>query len=351
VKAGSYDKLYNPLMNLMKDEVYKLEEFQNRISSSYMINNKLDEKRKTKYEINQLFSEKNEKKDKYNLNDLKIKDENVITLNVENVEDWDIIYLCLINVEKLIKVSFGWKEKLFNKQLQFLIFNSIKHHHPFVKTVSMRLISNIFEELKEDRFDSLVANISEEDTSLINYLLLNIKHICLEPESSDKLLTFAMSNCVYLVENLVKYGEKLNDSSFSDIPFEFICRLYIDSKKFLSKKEKATTIFGRIFNLFEQMTSKYETQILKVFLEPMLSLIHRIKTNRLINDDVKDQANLVFDKISKKYLNDDSMKETYKSVSKNINLLRRKRKTEIMQEAITNPQNFVKKRQKNKKKI
>jgi hypothetical protein len=160
-----------------------------------------------------------------------------------------------------------------------------------------------------------------------------------------------MSNCVYLVENLVKYGEKLNDSSFSDIPFEFICRLYIDSKKFLSKKEKATTIFGRIFNLFEQMTSKYETQILKVFLEPMLSLIHRIKTNRLINDDVKDQANLVFDKISKKYLNDDSMKETYKSVSKNINLLRRKRKTEIMQEAITNPQNFVKKRQKNKKKI
>jgi hypothetical protein len=152
-----------------------------------MINNKLDEKRKTKYEINKLFSEKNEKKDKYNLNDLKIKDENVITLNVENVEDWDIIYLCLINVEKLIKVSFGWKEKLFNKQLQFLIFNSIKHPHPFVKTVSMRLISNIFEELKEDRFDSLVANISEEDTSLINYLLLNIKHICLEPESSDKL--------------------------------------------------------------------------------------------------------------------------------------------------------------------
>ena len=98
------------------------------------------------------------------------------------------------------------------------------------------------------------------------------------------------------------------------------------------------------------MCVNYDSIVLNNFLDPILSLIYRIKTNKLIEDKIKENSNLVFEKLSKKYVNDEYFNEVYKNVSKNINLLRKKRKTEILQDAIKNPQNFVKKQYNNKKK-
>ena len=155
---------------------------------------------------------------------------------------------------------------------------------------------------------------------------------------------------VYLLEKLVKLSNENQTNFLSNLAFEFVCRLYIDSKKFFSKKENANVIFGRIFNLFEIMCVNYDSIVLNNFLDPILSLIYRIKTNKLIEDKIKENSNLVFEKLSKKYVNDEYFNEVYKNVSKNINLLRKKRKTEILQDAIKNPQNFVKKQYNNKKK-
>jgi hypothetical protein len=154
-----------------------------------------------------------------------------------------------------------------------------------------------------------------------------------------------------MIDFMTRYSQEARDEALSDEAFEFICRLYVESKKYLSKKEKSLIIFGRIFDLFDQITGQLNPEHLKLFIEPILSLIYRIKTNRLIDEVIKDRSNLTFEKLSKKYVKDESFNETYKNVTKSINLLRRKRKTEVMQQAITNPKQFIEKRKENKKKV
>ena len=349
IKPNTFDKVYMPMMELMNDELNQLEDLHTNLPHSQIVNDPNDDKRKRKYELNKLFSEKKQKQD-YNLNNLTLVEENVVAVTVENIENWDILYLCLINVEKLSKLSSYWKSKLSNKDFQILIFSCLKHPHSFVKTVSLRLIGYIFEELKEKGFNQLVTNITDEDYSLLNNLIVNLKHIFTDKDSSDKLMKTSIDISVYLLEKLVKLSNENQTNFLSNLAFEFVCRLYIDSKKFFSKKENANVIFGRIFNLFEIMCVNYDSIVLNNFLDPILSLIYRIKTNKLIEDKIKENSNLVFEKLSKKYVNDEYFNEVYKNVSKNINLLRKKRKTEILQDAIKNPQNFVKKQYNNKKK-
>ena len=135
IKPNNFDKVYMPMMELMNDELNQLEDLHTNLPHSQIVNDPNDDKRKRKYELNKLFSEKKQKQD-YNLNNLTLVEENVVAVTVENIENWDILYLCLINVEKLSKLSSYWKSKLSNKDFQILIFSCLKHPHSFVKTVS-----------------------------------------------------------------------------------------------------------------------------------------------------------------------------------------------------------------------
>jgi hypothetical protein len=220
--------------------------------------------------------------------------------------------------------------------MQVLIFSCLIHPHAFIKTVCLRLVLTIFEEMRND-FYKLITNITESDDSLLNGLIINLKHVILEHSSSEKLVNTAYFVCLILLENLVKMTDHFENKLYSDLAYEFICRLYIDSKKYLSKKEKSVVIFGRIFNLFDMLITKYNTNTIEIFLDPILSLIHRINTNKLLEDEIKRNSNHIFEKISKKYDNNEHFNSIYKTVTKNINLLRRKRRMELLQEAINNP--------------
>lgn len=303
--------------------------------------------------LNKSEDEDEENKNDNDNNNLELKEEELTILSIQ-LDNWDIYYLHLITLEKLVSLF----PKIFNKKLiqdklfSQIIFRSIKHPHVFVKTVVLRLITKVFSEesniLNMNDFESVNAFIDNLVTdkgsnyidnqsvhsNTIQVVFDNLKFVILNKDINFKedFVNSAIEISSFLVFLLLKLylkNSELNNSEFEDYSYysyEFICKLYGQSKKFMAKKEYTNTVIRRILNIFEnlvtysnlkfdmfedpnisennknkknntdkkknELKSKEENndskgKLIEILLEPVLSLLFRLNTNNLIDEEMK----------------------------------------------------------------
>jgi hypothetical protein len=258
---------------------------------------------------------------------------------------------------------------LFKKNLQKdseftnKIFQSIKHPHIFIKTITIRIITEVFNANKKIfNFDDqneannfLMSLIDENynnnnDNNKLNTLQIildNFKFIilCKDFNLKENLIesTLEISSYLnYLLLNLdmrnKKDNAKFNNNKIKDnknknkdnnkfnndnnieyglYSYEFICRLYGDSKKYLANKnytnlyvKRILIIIEKIFNFsdnyfknndinFENKNEAFDIENFKgkdieILLEPVLSLLYRLISNNLVDEDIKIYSEKVF---------------------------------------------------------
>lgn len=274
-------------------------------------------------------------------------------LNIQ-LENWDIYYLHLIILEKFSNIySNLFKKKILSdKKFLEVLFQSIKHPHIFIKTAILRFLSKIFCEdndilnlnnLKE--MNTFLANLvdsnphnpaqdNEHNEVYLNTLQIifdNLKFIILNKDINlkDSLVESAIDVSSYLAFVLLKI---FNDNQFlkkksidySYYPYEFICRLYGDSKKYLANKSYSNIIVKRILRVIENIIehSRKSSALLpenkkmniknknkeslsdkvknnqpckeiELLLEPVLSLLYRLSSNNLVDEELKSFAERV----------------------------------------------------------
>jgi len=215
-----------------------------------------------------------------------------MTINLR-IESWDIYYICLCVLEKLINNYQRLTNELVKNDSFFhlLVFNSLKHPHIFIKSLSLRLIGYILTEQistssNQTGFTNFIKNlIYNSEDNLLNTLLFNLRYIILKKETSEKLVNQAIKNSLCLIDNLIKFSDEKN--GFSKYATEFITQLYAESKSFVSNDEISDIVFKRIFLIIEAICSKFKGEILELFFEPIMSMIFRIQSNVLVSDELK----------------------------------------------------------------
>ena len=120
-------------------------------------------------------------------------------------------------------------------------------------------------------------------------LFSNFKFFLLNTETNDKLAILTIENSSLLLQQIAKS----NQVSLFNASLEFICRLYAESKSFLTNRDTSAIIFNRIFDLFDEMINSLTESTLVNYLDPMLSLCYRITANRLVDQQLKDRTEKV----------------------------------------------------------
>lgn len=277
-------------------------------------------------------------------NNLELKEEELTILNIQ-LENWDIYYLHLISLEKLLSLYPNILSKRLHQDSLFLqvLFRSIKHPHIFIKTVVLRLFTKIFSE------ESKILNMNDltQVNNFINNLIIdkssnyidnenvhsntiqvifdNLKFIILNKDinlkedfinSSVEISSFLVFLLIKLyLKNIELKENEMDDYSY--YAYEFICKLYGQSKKYMAKRDYTNKVIRRILIIFENLITytnlksemfdvaiiqsnekgKHKKinneiklqkgKILEIILEPVLSLLFRLTTNNLIDEEVK----------------------------------------------------------------
>lgn len=297
-------------------------------------------------------SGKEEENDSNKKDELELKEDELTILSIQ-LENWDVYYLHLISLEKLISLFpniFG-KKLIHDKQFSQLLFRSIKHPHVFIKTTILRLITKLFSEeskiINMNNFEyvnAFINNLTTDKSSnyidnenvhsnTIQVIFENLKFIILNKDINLKedLVNSAIEISSFLVFLLLKLyikNSELNNKQFEDYSFyayEFICKLYAQSKKFMAKKEFTNKVIRRILIIFENLVTysnlKYNMfdtvvpndskknknseklknnkkeieneikqskgKLVEILLEPVLSMLFRLTTNNLIDEEIK----------------------------------------------------------------
>jgi hypothetical protein len=213
-------------------------------------------------------------------------DDNMTVLNVK-FDNWDVLYLALNVLEKMI-INYPelYKGIANDTELFMKIARSFRHPHSFIKSISLRLMGTILNSTSNfTSFNKKLGNQYIDNKQPVQFLLVNLRYMILNPGVSEQILERVMAVTVYLLVNYIKINQ--------DQVYEFICRLYIESKSYMSNKEIAPVIFERIFILVDQLFEKLDTNELKLFLEPLLSLSYRLISNNSVSDELKNKANIV----------------------------------------------------------
>ena len=241
-----------------------------------------------------------------------------------------------------------------------IIFKSIKHPHIFIKTISLRFINKVFclnsqildyENIEEvnlflgnlmknnknknifDSEDYRDINVTDDNFCKINLNSLqvifdNLKFIILNKDIEFKnnfveLAIDISSFITYLllkVYNINSENNYMSNIDFSFYAYEFICRLYGDSKKYLANKNYSNIIIRRILIIIEKIfdfsknsginfgfkkdkiknskkiaekkqqnfsDKNYSCKEMEIILEPILSLLYRLNSNNLVEDEIK----------------------------------------------------------------
>ena len=111
-----------------------------------------------------------------------------------------------------------------------------------------------------------------------------------------------------------------------------------ESKKWISNKTNGVVIINRVLDVYEKIIDDIRNDITKIA-KPIIELCYRISNNSLADDSIKKRSEVVMDKISSMIKQED-VNQIYKTVTKEVNLLRQKRKMEQVE-------NFRKKHQAN----
>ena len=308
--------------------------------------------------------EENEHEQDQNTNiisSLNLEEEEKTILNIQ-IENWDIYYLILNTLEKFSNIypNLFKKKILSDKFFAEIIFKSIKHPHIFIKTISLRFINKVFclnsqildyENIEEvnlflgnlmknnknknifDSEDYRDINVTDDNFSKINLNSLqvifdNLKFIILNKDIEFKnnfveLAIDISSFITYLllkVYNINSENNYMSNIDFSFYAYEFICRLYGDSKKYLANKNYSNIIIRRILIIIEKIfdfsknsginfgfkkdkiknskkiaekkqqnfsDKNYSCKEMEIILEPILSLLYRLNSNNLVEDEIK----------------------------------------------------------------
>ena len=103
-----------------------------------------------------------------------------------------------------------------------------------------------------------------------------------------------------------------------------------DVKKWISNKGNGLIILKRIIDLFDDIIEKIFYEEKKddcYYLKPIIELTYRINNNQLAEDIIKQRCGSLMEKINNK-MNSNILTKVYKEVTKEINLLKQKRKME-----------------------
>jgi hypothetical protein len=219
----------------------------------------------------------------HNISKKKHDESNLTILNMK-FDNWDILYLNLVVLEKLYKNYINTiKPKFKSNEFCILITKCLKHPHVFIKTIIMRFISYILKETASNNSSgSPLLNQSE-------FLFTNFKFFILNIDTNEKLSSLTIENSSLVLQQI----SKLSDTNLYNFSLEFICRLYVESKSFLSNKETSEIIFSRIFDLYDDMINTLSEKTLVNYLDPMLSLCYRVTANRLVDQELKDRTEKV----------------------------------------------------------
>lgn len=246
-----------------------------------------------------------------------------------------------------------------NQDVKFcrILFRSIKHPHIFIKTSILRIISKLFSEdsniLNMNDFDQVnrfIKNLvidknsscigdEKYQSNTIQTIFDNLKFIILNKDIDlkENIINSAVDVSSFLVYLLLKLymKNKNNQNDFEDFSFyayEFICKLYAQSKNYMAKKEYTNKIIRRIliiieniisytnlkYNMFDLLSNKNfinynkiknesdkfqkkiqqeneeKSKLIEIILEPLLSLLFRLTTNNLIDEEIKIISEKVF---------------------------------------------------------
>jgi hypothetical protein len=240
-------------------------------------------------------------------------EDNTTVLNVK-FEDWDLLYLALNVLEKSIDNYFDiWKNNVKNDiNILMMILRSFKHPHSFIKSIALRLIQKIL--INGGNFNNYINKLHSQtidNNNPIQFLLINLRFMMLNSSISESMNERVIEITAILLENYVKINQ--------DLAYEFVCRLYIESKSYMSNKEISPIIFGRIFNLVNILFERLHERELKVFLEPLLSLAYRLISNNTVAEELKNQANIVNICLTFSYLKTLALKWIKNILQQNIN--------------------------------
>ena len=111
---------------------------------------------------------------------------------------------------------------------------------------------------------------------------------------------------------------------------EFFKNLTREVKKWISNKSNGLIILNRIIDLYDEVIEKifYEEKNEECYyLNPIIELTYRINNNQLAEEVIKQRCGAILEKISKK-MNSKKLSGIYKEVTKEINMLKQKRKME-----------------------
>lgn len=325
-------KIKDDLLELIKTQV---EEFETELSEK--IENQdyeeiVNKNKKKKKDTDKLFQSSD------------AKEENDLTVLNISLTNWDVLYQCLLIFEKLSKnFSNLITQKITNDNiLQYSLIKCLKHPHSFIKNAILRIIGIMFSMIKN--FNNFYSKLSKSKFNINNenvfgFMLLNFRFIILNSDLPDKAIEQTTDNCVFLLEQF----SKLDQSEL--VVKEFITNVYLESKSYISNKDLSSVIFNRIFDLFDKVLLNLNASQIENTLEPMLSLIYRIESNVNTSDELKHRANSVLDNL-KKSIEQETLSKKYKEVSMSINLLKRKRKTDLMANVLTDQKEYIKKKSK-----
>ena len=212
------------------------------------------------------------------------------------------------------------KFELYNHNQYKILFDNIiqtlNHPHSFIKTISLRLIANII--LNSD-FYNLSENQLETILSQINFILLsNPSKLFFEEK--------AFNYCKNIITNLITQ----DNLKSNDIILKFLTNLINEVKKWISNKSNGLIILNRVIDLFDNIVEKifYEEENDDCYyLKPIIELTYRINNNQLAEEIIKQKCGTIMEKINNK-MNSNKLTKVYKEVTKEINLLKQKRKME-----------------------
>ena len=231
-------------------------------------------------------------------------------VNVEISDEWKILYLSYVIIEKLINNYAIVLSSSMIKQISI----STSHPHTFIKSISLRLLS-------------LSSSLTDSDIN-IDALLLQIKHIVMSTNFDDALV----STSIDVVDKVANHKD--NVLAISSLMIS-MCN---ESKKWISNKTNGVVIINRVLDVYEKIIDDIRNDITKIA-KPIIELCYRISNNSLADDSIKKRSEVVMDKISSMIKQED-VNQIYKTVTKEVNLLRQKRKMEQVE-------NFRKKHQAN----
>ena len=226
--------------------------------------------------------------------------------NAVNIElkNWNILYYLLLILEKIILNYYEHSNEL---TLSFsYVIKTLNHPHSFIKTISLRILSYTLEHYAH--------NVDISITSLQN-ILSQLKFILLSTSYEDKLYTY-ITKIISYINNTPKYNGQL---------CHFLSQICNESKKWISNKAQGLTTLTRIIDIYELILLNWNNDISNC--KPIIELCYRIINNNLADSELKKKSENIMQMIGER-IEKDKLATIYKEVTKDISMLKQKRKME-----------------------